>query len=141
MSLPPGLVRPGLVTRQQLLLAAKTAIAAGLAWVAALAADPARGRGSGGRRCRAGGDGGAATLRAGRHLSAACLERGGRRRDAGGVADAGRLAVGKGADGRGHLRPGQAGECGGKILHLREEVAVPDVDERDGLAALPGEER
>src|SRR6202167_5241545 len=40
MSLPPGLVRPGLVTRQQLLLAAKTAIAAGLAWVAALAADP-----------------------------------------------------------------------------------------------------
>jgi uncharacterized membrane protein YgaE (UPF0421/DUF939 family) len=40
MSLPPGLVRPGLVTRQQVLLAAKTAIAAGLAWVAALAADP-----------------------------------------------------------------------------------------------------
>jgi uncharacterized membrane protein YgaE (UPF0421/DUF939 family) len=35
-----GLAWPGLVTRQQLFLAAKTAIAAGLAWVAALAADP-----------------------------------------------------------------------------------------------------
>src|SRR6202046_1803381 len=33
---------PGLVTRQQLFLAAKTAIAAGLAWAAALAADPHR---------------------------------------------------------------------------------------------------
>jgi uncharacterized membrane protein YgaE (UPF0421/DUF939 family) len=32
--------RPGLVTRSQVFLAAKTAIAAGLAWVAALAADP-----------------------------------------------------------------------------------------------------
>lgn len=40
MSLQPGMFRPGLVTRQQVLLAAKTAIAAGLAWVAALAADP-----------------------------------------------------------------------------------------------------
>jgi Fusaric acid resistance protein-like len=39
-SLQPGMVRPGLVTRQQVFLAAKTAIAAGLAWVAALAADP-----------------------------------------------------------------------------------------------------
>jgi uncharacterized membrane protein YgaE (UPF0421/DUF939 family) len=35
-----GLGWPGLVTRQQLFLAAKTAIAAGLAWAAALAADP-----------------------------------------------------------------------------------------------------
>jgi len=34
------MVRPGFVTRDQVLLAAKTAIAAGLAWVAALAADP-----------------------------------------------------------------------------------------------------
>jgi hypothetical protein len=34
------MVRPGLVTRDQVLLAAKTAIAAGVAWVAALAADP-----------------------------------------------------------------------------------------------------
>ena len=34
------MVWPGLVTRQQVFLAAKTAIAAGLAWVAALAADP-----------------------------------------------------------------------------------------------------
>jgi uncharacterized membrane protein YgaE (UPF0421/DUF939 family) len=34
------MVRPVLVTRDQVLLAAKTAIAAGLAWVAALAADP-----------------------------------------------------------------------------------------------------
>ena len=40
MSLRPGLVRPGLVTRDQVFLAAKTAIAASLAWVAALAADP-----------------------------------------------------------------------------------------------------
>jgi uncharacterized membrane protein YccC len=40
VSLPPGLVRPRLVTRDQVFLAAKTAIAAGLAWVAALAADP-----------------------------------------------------------------------------------------------------
>ncbi len=40
MSLQPGMVRPGLVTRSQVFLAAKTAIAAGLAWVAALAADP-----------------------------------------------------------------------------------------------------
>ena len=40
MSLQPGVVRPGLVTREQVFLAAKTAIAAGLAWVAALAADP-----------------------------------------------------------------------------------------------------
>jgi uncharacterized membrane protein YgaE (UPF0421/DUF939 family) len=39
-SLQPGIVRPRLVTRDQVLLAAKTAIAAGLAWVAALAADP-----------------------------------------------------------------------------------------------------
>jgi len=38
--LRPGIVRPGLVTRDQVLLAAKAAIAAGLAWVAALAADP-----------------------------------------------------------------------------------------------------
>src|ERR1700735_3915872 len=35
-----GLAGPGLITRQQLFLAAKTAVAAGLAWVAALAADP-----------------------------------------------------------------------------------------------------
>jgi uncharacterized membrane protein YccC len=34
------MVWPGLVTRQQVFLAAKTAVAAGLAWVAALAADP-----------------------------------------------------------------------------------------------------
>jgi uncharacterized membrane protein YccC len=34
------MVRPGLVTRQQVFQAAKTAIAAGLAWAAALAADP-----------------------------------------------------------------------------------------------------
>ena len=40
VSLPPGMVRPGLVTRDQVFLAAKTAIAAGLAWVAALAAAP-----------------------------------------------------------------------------------------------------
>ena len=40
VSLRPGVVWPGLVTRQQVFLAAKTAIAAGLAWVAALAADP-----------------------------------------------------------------------------------------------------
>src|SRR3984885_7041727 len=31
---------PGLITRQQLFLAAKTAVAAGLAWAVALAADP-----------------------------------------------------------------------------------------------------
>jgi uncharacterized membrane protein YccC len=36
----PGMVWPGLVTRQQVFLAGKTAIAAGLAWVAALAAHP-----------------------------------------------------------------------------------------------------
>jgi uncharacterized membrane protein YgaE (UPF0421/DUF939 family) len=40
VSLQSGLPWPGLVTRQQLFLAAKTAVAAGLAWVAALAADP-----------------------------------------------------------------------------------------------------
>ena len=40
VSLQPGMVRPRLVTRDQVFLAAKTAIAAGLAWVAALAADP-----------------------------------------------------------------------------------------------------
>src|SRR6202042_1739278 len=40
VSLPPGLAWPGLVTRQQVFQAAKTAIAAGLAWVAALAAEP-----------------------------------------------------------------------------------------------------
>jgi uncharacterized membrane protein YgaE (UPF0421/DUF939 family) len=40
VSLQPGMVRPRLVTRGQVFLAAKTAIAAGLAWVAALAADP-----------------------------------------------------------------------------------------------------
>ena len=40
MSFQPGMVWPGLVTRQQVFLAAKTAIAAGLAWVAASAADP-----------------------------------------------------------------------------------------------------
>ncbi|MBV9207959.1 MAG: FUSC family protein [Actinobacteria bacterium] len=40
VSLRPGVVRPGPVTRDQVFLAAKTAIAAGLAWVAALAADP-----------------------------------------------------------------------------------------------------
>ena len=32
---PPGMIRPGLVTPDQVFLAAKTAIAAGLAWVAA----------------------------------------------------------------------------------------------------------
>ena len=36
----PGSAWPWLVTRQQVFLAAKTAVAAGLAWVAALAADP-----------------------------------------------------------------------------------------------------
>jgi hypothetical protein len=40
VSLQPGVVWPGLVTRQQAFLAAKTAVAAGLAWVAALAANP-----------------------------------------------------------------------------------------------------
>ncbi len=40
MSFQPGMVWPGLVTRQQVFLAAKTAIAAGVAWVAASAADP-----------------------------------------------------------------------------------------------------
>ena len=40
VSLQPGAVRPRLVTRAQVFLAAKTAIAAGLAWVAALAANP-----------------------------------------------------------------------------------------------------
>jgi uncharacterized membrane protein YccC len=40
VSLPPGMVWPRLVTRQQVFQAAKTAIAAGLAWAAALAADP-----------------------------------------------------------------------------------------------------
>ena len=40
VSLQTGMAWPGLVTRQQLFLAAKTAVAAGLAWVAALAADP-----------------------------------------------------------------------------------------------------
>jgi uncharacterized membrane protein YccC len=39
-SLNPAMVRPGRVTRSQVFLAGKTAIAAGLAWVAALAADP-----------------------------------------------------------------------------------------------------
>src|SRR5580692_8720765 len=39
-SLNPDMVRPGRVTRSQVFLAGKTAIAAGLAWVAALAADP-----------------------------------------------------------------------------------------------------
>src|ERR1700760_2058480 len=36
----PGMVRPALIRRGQVFLAAKTAIAAGLAWAAALAADP-----------------------------------------------------------------------------------------------------
>lgn len=40
VSLQPGMAWPGLVSRQQVFLAAKTAIAAGLAWAAALAADP-----------------------------------------------------------------------------------------------------
>jgi uncharacterized membrane protein YccC len=40
VSLQPGIAWPGLVSRQQVFLAAKTAVAAGLAWVAALAADP-----------------------------------------------------------------------------------------------------
>jgi uncharacterized membrane protein YgaE (UPF0421/DUF939 family) len=40
VSWQPGMVRPRLVTRDQVLVAAKTAIAAGVAWVAALAADP-----------------------------------------------------------------------------------------------------
>jgi hypothetical protein len=39
-SLQPSMVRPRLVTRDEVFLAAKTAIAAGLAWVAALAGDP-----------------------------------------------------------------------------------------------------
>src|ERR1700742_4984697 len=39
-SWPSSPARPGLGTRQALFLAAKTAVAAGLAWVAALAADP-----------------------------------------------------------------------------------------------------
>ena len=40
VSVQPGSAWPWLVTRQQVFLAAKTAVAAGLAWVAALAADP-----------------------------------------------------------------------------------------------------
>jgi uncharacterized membrane protein YgaE (UPF0421/DUF939 family) len=40
MSWQPGIIRPALVTRGQVFLAAKTAIAAGLAWAAALAVDP-----------------------------------------------------------------------------------------------------
>src|SRR6204780_2048490 len=40
VSSQPGMAWSGLVTRQQAFQAAKTAIAAGLAWVAALAADP-----------------------------------------------------------------------------------------------------
>src|SRR5271154_374883 len=40
VSLQPGMVWPGHVARSQVFLAAKTAIAAGLAWAAALAADP-----------------------------------------------------------------------------------------------------
>ena len=40
VSWPPGMAGPGLLSRQQVFLAAKTAIVAGLAWVAALAADP-----------------------------------------------------------------------------------------------------
>jgi uncharacterized membrane protein YgaE (UPF0421/DUF939 family) len=40
VSWQPGMAWPGLVTRQQVFLAAKTAVAAGLAWVAALAAHP-----------------------------------------------------------------------------------------------------
>jgi Fusaric acid resistance protein-like len=40
VSLQPGMAWPGLVTRQQVVLAAKAAVAPGLAWVAALAADP-----------------------------------------------------------------------------------------------------
>src|SRR6202161_884148 len=40
VSWQPGTAWPGLVTRQQLFLAAKTAVVAGLAWVAALAAYP-----------------------------------------------------------------------------------------------------
>src|ERR1700735_4097040 len=40
VSLPPGMALPGLGTRQQVFQAAKTAIAAGLAWAAALAAEP-----------------------------------------------------------------------------------------------------
>jgi hypothetical protein len=39
-SLRPGLIRPRLVTRDEVFLAAKTAIAAGLAWLVALAGDP-----------------------------------------------------------------------------------------------------
>jgi hypothetical protein len=40
VSLQPGMAWPRLVTRQKVFLAGKTAIAAGLAWAAALAADP-----------------------------------------------------------------------------------------------------
>src|ERR1700729_3452553 len=40
VSLQPGMVRPRLVTRRQVFLAAKTAIAGGLAWLAAVAANP-----------------------------------------------------------------------------------------------------
>jgi uncharacterized membrane protein YccC len=40
VSLQPGMVRPRLVTRGQVFQAAKTAIAAGLAWLAALAVNP-----------------------------------------------------------------------------------------------------
>jgi hypothetical protein len=87
----------------------------------------------------------------------------GRCLDPGGLADAARLAVGEGADGggdhvggavdvpgdragrvahrRGHLGPAQPGQHGGDLLDLREEVTVPDVDERDRAAAVPGEER
>src|ERR1700722_12077769 len=40
VSWQPGTAWPGRVTRGQVFLAAKTAVVAGLAWVAALAADP-----------------------------------------------------------------------------------------------------
>ena len=84
VSLQPGMAWPGLVTRSQVFLAAKTAIAAGLAWVGGpgvrssqpavlraaccapdrpadrirlpLAGLPARRRGGGRGRCRAGGE-------------------------------------------------------------------------------------
>jgi MFS family permease len=94
------------------------------------------------------------------HLSS---DRAARRLDAGRMADAARLAVRDGADGRGenvggavdvpgdragrvahrrgHLCPAHPGQRGRHVLDLREEVAVPDVDERDRLVAVPGEER
>jgi hypothetical protein len=40
----------------------------------------------------------------------------------------------------GDLGPGQVGQVRGEVLDLREEVAVPGVDERDGTVAIAGEQ-